>query len=88
MSKSSGGNNDINIAYLEKLTQAVADMAMRLDKIIPNYDSDGVLEQTIRDLSKSVQNGEITLKQMLKEAAATQKNIRNMNILKLGLETS
>ena len=77
MSKSSG-NDDINIAYLDKLTEAVVNMSAQLEKISPNYGSNGQLEQTLRQLAKHVQNGDMTLKQMLKEGAATQKNIRSV----------
>lgn len=77
MSKSSP-NNDINIAYLEKLTEAVIDMTTKLDKISPNYGANGQLEQTLRSLAKSVNDGTMTTKQFLKEAASTQKNIRSV----------
>ena len=75
---SKGSSDDINIAYLEKLTEAVLDLTINLEKISPNYGSNGQLEKTLSDLLKSVQNGDMTLKQMLKEAANTQKNIRSV----------
>lgn len=74
MSKS----DDINIAYLDKLTEAVVDMTAKLDKISPSYGSNGQLEQTLRAIAKSVNNGDTTLKQMLREAANTQRNIRSV----------
>lgn len=77
MSKSSS-NDDINIAYLDKLTEAVVDMTVKLDKISSSYGSNGQLEQTIRKLAQEVNNGSMSLKQMLKEASATQKNIRSV----------
>lgn len=77
MSKSSG-KDDINIAYLDKLTEAVVDMTVKLDKISSSYGSNGQLEQTIRKLAQEVNSGSMSLKQMLKEASATQKNIRSV----------
>lgn len=77
MSKSSN-NDDINIAYLEKLTDIVSNLAMDLEKISPNYGNNGQLEKVLTELSKHVQSGDMTLKQMLKEAANTQKNIRSV----------
>lgn len=77
MSKSSS-NDDINIAYLDKLTEAVVDMTVKLDKISSSYGSNGQLEQTIRKLAQEVNNGSMSLKQMLKEAATTQKDIRSV----------
>lgn len=77
MSKSSS-NDDINIAYLDKLTEAVVDMTVKLDKISSSYGSNGQLEQTIRKLAQEVNNGSMSIKQMLKEASATQKNIRSV----------
>lgn len=77
MSKSSG-NNDINIAYLEKLADAVSDAAMSMQKISESYGANGQLEQTLKNLAKSVNDGTMTTKQLLKEAASTQKNIRSV----------
>ena len=77
MSKSSS-NDDINITYLEKLAEAVSNLAMNLEKISPSYGDNGQLEKTLSELAKHVQSGDMTLKQMLKEAAATQKNIRSV----------
>lgn len=78
MSKSSGNSDNINITYLEKLAEAVSDATMTLEKISHNYGSNGQLEKTLSALAQSVQKGEISLKQMLKEGAATQKNIRSV----------
>ena len=78
MSKSSPNNNDINIAYLEKLTEAVTDMTITLQKISSNYGSSGQLEKTLQSLARMVNSGDMTLKQMLKQAANTQKNIRSV----------
>ena len=75
---SKGSSDDINIAYLDKLTEAVIDMTAKLDKISPAYGSNGQLEQTLRAIAKSVNNGDTTLKQMLREAANTQRNIRSV----------
>ena len=77
MSKSSS-NDDINIVYLEKLAEAVSDATVTLEKISHNYGSNGQLEKTLSALAQSVQKGEMTIKQMLKEGAAAQKNIRSV----------
>lgn len=77
MSKSSG-KDDINVAYIEKLAESVANATLVLEKLSENYGSNGQLEQTLRNLAQSVNKGEMTLKQMLKEAASTQKNIRSV----------
>ena len=77
MSKGSS-SDDINIAYLEKLAQAVSDLSINLEKISPNYGANGQLEKTLIDIAKSVNNGDATLKQMLKTAANTQKDIRSV----------
>ena len=74
----SKGSDDINIAYLEKLAEAVSDLAMNLEKISPSYGANGQLEKTLSELAKYVQSGDMTMKQMLKEAANTQKNIRSV----------
>ena len=78
MSKSSGNNNDINIAYLEKLTESVTDVSLVLQKISESYGANGQLEQALKSLAKAVNDGSMSTKQMLKEAAATQKNIRSV----------
>ena len=77
MSKSSS-NDDINIAYLEKLADAVSDAAISMQKISESYGSSGQLEQTLKNLAKSVNDGNMTTKQLLKEAASAQKNIRGV----------
>ena len=84
MSKGSN-TDDINIAYLDKLTEAVVDMAAKLDKISPSYGAHGQLEKELSNLAKYVQSGDMTLKQMLKEGAAAQKNIRSVEY---GLEST
>ena len=78
MSKSSGNNNDINIAYLEKLTESVVDANLVLQKISESYGANGQLEQLLRGLAKAVNDGNMSTKQMLKQAATTQKNIRSV----------
>jgi len=83
MSKSS--NDDINVAYLEKLADAVSDAAMSMQKISESYGSNGQLEQTLRSLAKSVNDGTMTTKQLLREAANTQKNMRSVEY---GLEST
>ena len=77
MSKSNN-TDDINIQYLEKLVAAIADAAVSMDKISESYGANGQLEKTIRDLAKSVNSGNMTTKQLLKEAASAQKNIRSV----------
>ena len=84
MSKGSN-TDDINIAYLDKLTEAVIDMTVKLDKISPSYGAHGQLEKELSNLAKYVQSGDMTLKQMLKEGAAAQKNIRSVEY---GLEST
>ena len=78
MSKGSGNGSDINIAYLEKLTESVMDATLALEKISDSYGANGQLEQTLRGLAKAVNDGNMSTKQMLKQAASTQKNIRSV----------